>query len=75
MQHSLLCALEFEILPLVSNKKIFSLKSSQMAVGNLLLRGASSTKTILHQVNRRMLDEKKLKKKLKNKIENILHQP
>ena len=46
-----------------------------MAVGNLLLRGASSTKTILHQVNRRMLDEKKLKKKLKNKIENILHQP
>ena len=35
-----------------------------MAVGNLLLRGASSTKTILHQVNRRMLDEKKLKNKI-----------
>ena len=73
VQHSLLCALEFEILPLVSNKKIFSLKSSQMAVGNLLLRGASSTKTILHQVNRRMLDEKKLKNKIEE--QNWKHSP
>ena len=54
----LLCALEEEVKS-YRGWNNFGLKSSQMAVGLLLLRGASSTKTILHQVNRRMLENKK----------------
>ena len=68
MQHSLLCA---ELKSYHGPRWWFSTigwegqkKSSQMPVG-LLLGGASRTITILHQVNRRMLKNKKLAKKVK----------
>ena len=68
VQHSLLCA---ELKSYHGPRWWFSTigwegqkKSSQMPVG-LLLRGASRTITILHQVNRRMLKNKKLAKKSK----------